>query len=407
MKKQENTNEFSVSLSLDIGDVILDVASIVELYFIEDIFSFCVTGKIIFTDQRGVFEFGPLTGNERINIIYGDEDDEEWTFDIYKVSSIDKTEDARGGTSQAIEMFFVDVMFFPLNHLQFSRSWKDKRASSIIFDIAENMLGVGRWEHKEIAKEKLDYFYMPYWTPYTAIKWLLQRCTSKNLNVPGYCLYNNSKGTNFVTLEKLLNGNLMEIGGDSVYVFSDSNPFLYNKILSWSISGIDSLSLKNLAGNTLYGYNSMTKSFITKEFGYAESVKNHTILGRQTLFPDYTEKRIGYKNTEETNINSIDTIYHNTWNKVYDHQQVLSIIVRGHERRYCGGMIEIEWPSKSDLDQRYNKNLSGYYLVKSITHHFSGYGMPHYKQKMLCIKNGYEYSDARNLEKATKTNIAT
>jgi hypothetical protein len=75
--KQENTGEFTVVLSLDIGDVTLDASSVRQFYFIEDIFSFCVTGKIIFTDERGIFEFGPLTGNETISIVYGEEEDTE------------------------------------------------------------------------------------------------------------------------------------------------------------------------------------------------------------------------------------------------------------------------------------------------------------------------------------------
>ena len=139
---KNNASNFVVTLSLDAGEMTLDVASIKEFYFVEDIFSFCVTGKIIFSDHRGILEFGPITGNEKISVVYGEEVDTEKVFFIYKISDISKHETTENGRNQLIEIFFVDQMFYSLNFFQFSKSWSNKRISDIITDISKNILGV-------------------------------------------------------------------------------------------------------------------------------------------------------------------------------------------------------------------------------------------------------------------------
>jgi hypothetical protein len=82
------------------------------------------------------------------------------------------------------------------------------------------------------------------------------------------------------------------------------------------------------------------------------------------------------------------------------------VSVRGHEERYCAAMIEIQWPSAESVNNKFNKQLSGMYLIKSITHYFNGHNKPAYIQKMVLIKNGYEDCDLQTLVKSTKNNIA-
>jgi hypothetical protein len=199
----------------------------------------------------------------------------------------------------------------------------------------------------------------------------------------------------------------MTIGNDDgKYLFVDSNAYLFNKILDWNISSLDSTSLKSLAGSTNFGYDTKNKKFLINKNTYKDLVAEHTILGRKTLFPDYSDSRSNFNLMMEDTLKKLITINKNKWNKLYDKQQTLEIVVRGHENRYCGGMIEIEWPSKEETKNIYNKSLSGFYLIKSITHHFSGASTPSYLQKMTLIKNGYEESDSRILHSSTKKNIA-
>jgi len=407
--KQKGHGDFVVTLQLDIGQIVLGVEQVREFYFIEDIYSYCVTGQITFTDRQGIFEFGPLTGNERISIVYGENNDEEWTFDIFKTSRIERNNGGREGESGLIQLFFVDSMFYNLNFLHYSRSWKDEKISTIIDEMSTNMLSVDKWGQKETTEETLDFFYMPYWTPNKAITWLLKRSTGNRSKMPGFCFYNNSKGTNMVTLDTLLKQQkLLSINDkdDGLYVFVDENTILLNKILDWSISGMDSLSLKRISGGTGLGYNTLDKSFKIKENTYTDSLEKHTILGQKSLFPDYSEVKSNYINEVEDSTDKLNTMFNNVWIKLYNKQQIISITTRGHEERYCGAMIEIYWPSIDGVNSQYNKQLSGKYLIKSITHHFSGYNTPAYAQKMVLIKNGYEDCDLKTLVKSTKNNMA-
>lgn len=409
IERQDTTSEFVVILQTDAGQVVLNSEQVREFYFIEDILSFCVTGKLVFTDNNGIFEFGPLTGNERLGVIYGSSD-KEWTFSVFKMSRIEKNSSTDESSSQTIQLFFVDTTFYNLNFLSFSRSWKDEKITDIVQDISTDMLGITKWDKKEKIKESMDFFYMPYWSPNLALTWLLRRSTGTQSKQPGFCFYNNSKGTSLVTLDTLLSQTkLMTLGDrdDGKYVFTDSSLILFNKILGWSLSGIDTIAIKRLSGDTSMGYNTLSKSFLIEEHTYSKSLKNHTVLGKYSLFPDHSNEKSVFTHTMEDTAKKMNTLFNNQWIKLYDQQQTLSITVRGHEERFCGGMIEIIWPSADALTTKYNKSLSGKYLIKSITHYFSGYNKPAYAQKMVLIKNGCENSDARFLMKSTKRNMAT
>jgi len=405
IKQESNKAEFAVSLTLDVGEATLDNSNIKQLYFIEDLFSYTNVGKIILEDEEGILEYGPLTGNEFITILYGEDNDIQKTFKIYKISRIDQKNQNKPDRN-TIEMFFAEPMFFLLNFLQFSRSWTNTRISDIVKHIGENYLQVNNWDLFEQTNEKLDYFYIPYWNMNTTLTWLVKRCTSSDNNQPGFCFYNNKNGTNFVTLEKLLSQKkLMKISDedDGLYVFQDTNELLYNKILNWYISGLDMTLMKYLSGGVTWGYNTNTKNFIKQKHKYKDLVNEHTMLGKKSLFPDISDEKVSHNNLGENNIDNLNTIFTNIWNRKYNLQQCLTITVKGHQERYCGGMIEINWPSGTQEDQ-YNKHLHGLYLIKSITHTFSGYNNPSYKQKMICIKNGYSDSYLDTLVKAKKIN---
>lgn len=404
MDNQEGVKKFSVVLGLDAGRMLLESNNIKQLYFIEDIFSYSIVGKLIFNDDRGILEFGPLTGNETLTIIYGEDEVIEKSFYIYKISNINQISQTNPETDNVVELFFVDYMFYSLNFLQYSKAWKDEKISKIVKTIGSEWLNIEKWDKWEDSNESLEYYYSPYWTPKTNISWLLKRASGSKYNSSGYLFYNTIDSSNFITFESLLNNrNILKIStdDDGLYYFQDENLFAYNKILSWNMTGLDSIGLKSVSGGTRLGFNNKEKKFIKKEYTYKESIEKNTILGYKTLFPDYSESNVEIKNLNETDETLIDNIFNNNWVRKYNLQQCLSIVVKGHENRKPGELIEIKWKSKNP-NEIYNKNLSGYYLIKSITHTLSGYNQPIYSQKMVLIKNGYEDSYAKNLLKSSK-----
>jgi hypothetical protein len=148
-----------------------------------------------------------------------------------------------------------------------------------------------------------------------------------------------------VTLDTLLKQKkLLSIGkgDDGMYVFTDENMFLFNKILDWNISGIDTIAIKRISGGTGLGYNTMDKSFKIKENTYTDSLSKHTILGQKSLFPDYSDVKSNYSNEMEDTTDKLNTMFNSEWIKLYNAQHTVSVSVRGHEERYCAAMIEIQ-----------------------------------------------------------------
>jgi hypothetical protein len=66
-------------------------------------------------------------------------------------------------------------------------------------------------------------------------------------------------------------------------------------------------------------------------------------------------------------------------------------------------MIELEWPS-TEKEQKWNKQMKGLYLVKSVTNQW-GPTRPGWVQKLVLLKNGYTDSRNRDLVKATRKNL--
>jgi len=112
----------NVAISMAIGTVTLRTSNIEELYFIEDIFSFAMTGKLVFNDAVGILENGPLTGNETVHIEYGLKEAKTIVFRIHKMQKVKQITQAGTGVLNQIELILVHNIFDSLNYLRYSKS---------------------------------------------------------------------------------------------------------------------------------------------------------------------------------------------------------------------------------------------------------------------------------------------
>lgn len=434
-------NAFSVTIEFLNGLFTLNNALIVDAYFIEDIFSPFVTGGITFSDTAGIFEKGPLTGNEMITFQYTGSSEGDAlikrTFIIYKISEITAMNNSDSNNT-TIELFFIDPIFMSLGIQQFSRSWKEEYGHDIIKhivtkigEIDEKFLNLDN-EAWEECREKFD-FYMPWWNCIDSIKWLMKRMSSKKTELSGYLFFSNGYESNKPEREGLSTINLTTIDtllsktdrmkistdDDAQYVITPINgtnesinetdstqtaKMEENKVLSWSISSIDKNSIKGIAGGHYYGFNNKEKRLIDKEYTYDENMKKHTILGLSSLFSDISLADAGRVFTGEEDETIIQNIMYDDWVSRYIMQHYVSIIVPGHHARYVGGLIEVVFPTRYTNEYPVNKALSGGYLIKTITHYFSPQDFISYRQKMVLIKNGYD-TEINGLDQAEKKNL--
>lgn len=404
-------SKYSVTIEFENGIYKIDNGSIIELYFIEDIFSYSITGQIQFVDVHGILELGPITGNEVINIFYGSKETQlHRSFLIYKVSNISQMSGARSENKSVCEILFVDYSFILFNNREYSYSWSDYYFSDIIKNLLEDFCEIKSFGHWDQCNEQLSY-YSPWWNINQNITYLLPLMSNKKNNLGGYLMYSSTQGEedstfNLTNLESLFSQKdklKVHKNDDSIYTFSSPNDYYVNKILTWNISSIDRTGINDLKGGTYYGYDINRKKMLLEKYTYTDLLNESTILGTHSLFNKIDDNSVIHNNTGFNDESLIKNIAYDNWIKRYSLQQLLTIVVYGHEKRYCGTMIDISWPSHFK-SEKFNFNLGGLYLIKSITHYFNTKSTPVYKQKIVLMKNGYNFSKSEQLVKATKTN---
>lgn len=410
-----NKKQLSVMFITENESVVLDNADIVELYFIEDIFKFCMMGTITFNDRFNMLEIAPFTGNEKIALIYSIEPNnrKELVFDIWKTGRISQVGPGmKEEDENLITINFVDPFFYAFTLRKYSRSWSNERYSNIMRDILNNMVFVregGRRLIVEQSSNKTD-FIIPYWTPQTAMRWLMRRAKGNESGTSGYLFFNNTYNGfthNLVTMNYLLS-DINRTLDKKAYQFSNTED---NKILEWWMSGIDNNSVPIIRGGVWKGYDFNTKKLLNHEYVYSDGSNNTVMLGRKTLFPRIDDKNSSNNIVGDSSYGLIDNISYNDWSKRYNMQFILNIIVEGHEKRHAGQLIEIKWPSGlqnqnlGEGQQQFNDMLKGKYLIKSVTHSFDPGHSFYYRQRLVLIKNAYSNIKSKILYDSKYANL--
>ena len=406
-RKGDMVGTFSVTMAIESGNVLLNPKDIIECYFIEDIYKFSITGKLVFNDMYGFLEDGPFTGNERIIITYGEVEDRTLVFDIWKMAKIQQLGVTDPTAESMVEIFFVDSMFELYTLKKYSKSWAADTITTDIMSHIINYMCVRKDTNVNIeaSNSTVTGFAMPYWTPIQSLQWLMRRSKSATMRTSGYLCYNNTEkifSTNIRTLNWLCSTrNYIEL---EKYEFESDDIMERNKILEWSITGIDNTSTKVLRGGHWKGYDYSKKELLDVAYKYSDGIKSSMLLGKKSLFTDISDTNTAHEVMSVDSEEIIENIAYNKWIKRYSLQQSLAIVVRGFEDRYAGQQIEIKWPSAERI-RRYNQQLKGKYLVKSITNYFTGGSAIPWRQKMVCLKNAYGDSQHRYLHKADQFNI--
>lgn len=212
---------FSVLITFKGQTIALQNTMIRELYFIEDIFSPSIVGKLHIVDKFGIKDQHLLTGGEVITLVYGYDEQVKRHFYIYKISSIRSSNPGSHQNVDEIEIFFVDAGFLVFSQKQISYSWAAAGGDEIIKDMLTNICKVpetriGKWENDG---SKYEFYYSPYWSILQNINYLLPRMSSGDgeSKRSGFLFYSSTDDTqkppkfNLVTLQTLLSQNQNDI----------------------------------------------------------------------------------------------------------------------------------------------------------------------------------------------------
>ena len=410
-----STQNLSIKIAIDESRIgVLDSQDIVECWFIEDIFSFNMYGKLVFYDNVGLIENGPLTGTEIIELVYGVEEVREVAFLIWKLNRIVQVADVNPTDVALIEIYFVDSSFYRMTVPKYSRSFPAKTVyTDVVKHTLEKMIG---WTpdglNIEESKNSLeDNWVIPYWNISNTIKWILKRSIGKDSGTSGYLCYNNTYKTNSVNVRTLnwLFGERNFVD-DRDYYFQSSEPGDQNKIWEWWINGVDHDTIGIVRGGVFRGFDPSTKTLIEQPYAFTDGLKTTVLNGKKSIFSDLTDYSSSQITFGEATLENLQSVIYHEWVKKYSLQNLLTVMMQGNEKRYAGHQVQIKWQSIDQVEQLWQKQLEGKYLIKSITHNFVGSGSSgsiNYVNRITLIKNAYQDSDAKSLLNATKTNLSS
>ena len=281
-----NTNG-NVVVKLKVGDTESDelsfsVEDIIELNVVEDIYDFCMSGNITFYDRTGWTELIEHVGGIYPLVIMWKNEDEEFVkkmFSIYHTEPIIEESQLETAITKQ-KWYFLEPTFSSFTTKRYSKSWGEEESASTIFeDIFKNFIGyesTSKFVYNETPNEKFDNFSMLNWTPAESIKWLKERCSGSSSKMAGYLFFNNSLGSNFVTLPYLFEQEKAKNKREekNTYVFGSSNDNL-NRIFGWWVDPPKKIDEQYLGGGISYGYDFDGKSIKEQRFLYTDFFKNN------------------------------------------------------------------------------------------------------------------------------------
>ena len=404
----------AVTIILDNREhIVLDGSHIVDLYFIEDIFTHVIIGKMRFYDLYNLQEKGPLTGTEYLSIIYGGNTDKILKFKLYDIAYT-QTADTNPVAGSLVETSFVDTSYETMIETIYSRSYaKGLTYTNIVKSLLKNIVG---WEENNInieesSNESPAEFAIPYWSVAQTARFLLKRAVGRTSRTSGYLIYNSTQGPISVNVRTMnwLFSKANEFDPESYHfepnVNDKNGEYKPNKILEWSIEGRTRSGTSAIFGGRWRGVDTAKGTLDVISYDYEKGVAESMLIGRKALFPNESDTSRLVSNPGERNSIELKAVLYDEWCKTYAAQNQVSLVMQGNEKRYCGHLINIEWPSYDDKYEIYHKQMQGLWLIRAITHYFSPNQSFPYTQKLKLIKNAYTYSKSTQLLQATNVNV--
>jgi len=369
------------------------VNNVLDCHFTEDLYVMAVIGKIVFLDIDGIFKSGTLTGNEGV-IISTNIDGliKSWAFSVFDLRVLKASNSDTN--YQTLCLYICNPEFIPMKTKIWPKGYKSTLISKIVQDMVNSVTGDNTqlpWKLKEDSNEKLDTFAPGQYCVVDHIKYLLPRMSSANTNVSGILLYPNSNcDTNFIwnltSLETLLKQtNTLKLSSDDDgYYFTYSADYAeghYNKMLDFQNTGASIEFDKELSGIMGSDFTATGKKDLTSQQLYTDMYNKVTKLGAgQIRNISSGPSKLLYTGEDDPKL--IANIVFDRFVKTFNMQHIFKFKCKGHIKRYAGAMIEVT--QANDTQQ-----LSGKYLIKSITHVFKSSGSLPYLQIISCIKNAF------------------
>lgn len=147
---------------------------LLELSYYEDIYGFAVSGYITLKDAFGIVERLQLTGQEILEVDFGNSKGDPRPAQRFKLYSIPKRDPIGNLNSEILKIYFCTEEFLLSEQTKVLRSYKGQTVNYMINDILDKDLVVGiNSKNKFIQNTTGKYdFTIPTLKPFEAISWL-------------------------------------------------------------------------------------------------------------------------------------------------------------------------------------------------------------------------------------------
>ena len=398
----------------------------------EDIFEYCLQGKLQLYDSNDVRTILPITGFDKLNLKFntpgmpGVDFTEESgkQFHIYKIEKV--RQDPNTQRTQGYDIYFTSKEFYYNFMHRVSKAYSGP-IEFAIEDIlrSKKYLNSSRAITWEPTSSNAKYV-IPNLRPFNAISFLCSQAVSKKYNNAGYVFYESPGGYFFRSLESMY-----AVAGSAGRPHKFKYTYQVNRVdldieqdmhsvLDYHF-GLPVNVLENMGegmfANKLITHDAFNKTIKTHNFDYYKSFIDYFHVettggeksGIKQLIPftkfDDTDKDISQFSDARVSVVSETSKVHNDYEFVPSndtlpisisqrrqlHNNVLSLIVNGNSLLSAGDIISFDLPLMRPVGeggkQQVNPYYSGRYLITGLKHILSTEGQGKYQMTLKCSKD--------------------
>lgn len=173
---------------------------VLELNIYEDLFSATMSGEVLLSDALDMMSIFAVHGNEYIKLSIDKPSLDQPIEKSFRVYSI---KNRTYGTSQTLNYVinFCSEENILSSSIKMSKSYKGRRISEMVYDIATNYLQIAPSRLVVEETEGVFDIIIPNMDPLQAIHWLSTRAYAQNKSI--FMFFENRDGFNFVSFETL------------------------------------------------------------------------------------------------------------------------------------------------------------------------------------------------------------
>ena len=404
--------------------------AVVQLDFMEDIFTNSIFGAISVVDTNDLVHNMPIVGQEFLDIKIKTPTLNDEIDNVFSVIKINKYSDVNQG-AKLFELHFTSLEFVRNNRIRVSKSFTGT-TSEIVQDLLENEQFIGTKKNINIEETiGIKKVVSPNLNPYRLIRNLTSESIAKNSGSPHFLFYETLKGINFRTVQSLYEEESSGTFDAGVSAARDINFTKViddmRRVISQDAGGYNDMmqNIKSgVMGSSLIMHDIYNKNYQKYDYSYFNNFDDFGRIDKNPIYNevpiddfnntvgDFPEGKI-YVHPTSTTTDFIDAQHYDTSSQQYAYTSnktqntlqyrrskymelmggvSLTLEVNGHTALEAGQMVDFFRDSTGKkIDDGIDKYFSGRFLISSLRHTFSNNFKKH-EITMLIVKDSFPSS---------------